>query len=111
MVKPVQHTNPWDFVPDQPKNAVCVGGVPTAAAPASTALVPAHAHHCDSSSGVSSTGSNAFNFAPSSTVNNGGDDWFNNADGKQARGDFLPNLSTRASNFPPQFHYYTTGLG
>ena len=85
MVKPVQHTNPWDFVPDQPKNALCGGGGVPSAASTSIALAPAH--HCDSSSGVSSTGSNAFNFAPSSTVNNGGDDdWFNNADGKQARG-------------------------
>ena len=79
-VQPVQHTNPWDFVPDQPKNALCGGGGVPSAASTSIALAPAH--HCDSSSGVSSTGSNAFNFA-SSCFANGGDDWFNNADGQK----------------------------
>ena len=86
-VQPVQHTNPWDFVPDQPKNAF-TGAAPAAALapsfPASSAS--AAANHCDSSSGVSSTGSNAFNFAApasASSFANGGDDWFNNADGKK----------------------------
>ena len=86
-MKPVQHTNPWDFVPDQPKNALVSAAAATAAG--STALAPSAtaagaANHCDSSSGVSSTGSNAFNFA-SSCFANGGDDWFNNADGKKVR--------------------------
>lgn len=93
-VKPVQHTNPWDFVPDQPKqnllgdpalSAPFSAAAPTALAPSSAAAV---ANHCDSSSGVSSTGSNAFNFAASSSssalfANGGADDWFNNADGKK----------------------------
>lgn len=75
-MKPVQHTNPWDFVPDQPKSTI------------STSLAPsggAAANHCDSSSGVSSTGSNAFNFPSTSAFANGGDDWFNNADGKTVK--------------------------
>ena len=85
-MQPVQHTNPWDFVPDQPKNAL--PAATTAAALAPSFPASAAANHCDSSSGVSSTGSNAFNFAApasASSFANGGDDWFNNADGKKVQ--------------------------
>ena len=86
-MQPVQHTNPWDFVPDQPKNALPAAAPATTLAPSFPAPSAA-ANHCDSSSGVSSTGSNAFNFAApasASSFANGADDWFNNADGKKVQ--------------------------
>ena len=70
---PVHHDNPWDFVPDQPKQL------------ASPAI---NTNNCDSSSGISSTSGNSnVNVGPSSGGGGSGgggqafsssDDWFQN---------------------------------